>query len=84
VWSVLWVCSHHTGLLARSKTWIASSKCPWAQPHRRTTPPSCSSVLASPAGLVGGGRRDPGIIRVLHPNATGISSPGYRLSFPLL
>ncbi len=46
--------------------------------------PLCSSVLASPAGLVGDGRRDPGIIRVLHPNATGISSPGYRLSFPLL
>ncbi len=46
--------------------------------------PVCCRVLASPAGLVGGGRNDPGIIRVFHPSTNGISFPGYRLSFPLL
>jgi hypothetical protein len=44
----------------------------------------CSSVLAFSGRPCGGGRSDPGIIRVLHPNATGIASPGYGLSFPLL
>jgi hypothetical protein len=84
VWSVLWVCSHHAGLLARSKTWIASSKCPWAQPHRRTTPPSAPASSPLRQALWGWEERsgyNPGIPSQCHWDIVSRVSP--QLPFTL-